>query len=370
MIMKIVVTGGHHTTAVAVIKKLKELDKTIQFIFIGSKNTMEEDENISAEYKDVTSLEIPFYDIKAGKFYKKTNLSAYIKVILGFFAAFRLLAKEKPDGIISFGGYIAVPVVFSGALLGIPSVTHEQTAVCGLANKFISKFVKKVFISWEDSKKYFPQEKVIFSGLPLREEVFKNTSNKFQINNGLPVIYVTGGKQGSVSINSVVAKSLPKLLANYNIIHQCGDNSFYKDYEKLIHVKNSLPSEMQERYFVEKYIASGYMGEVFAKANLIISRAGANSVYEFITLGKNAILIPISWVSYNEQNINAQLYERTGLGEMLPEKNLSEERLVDKVTYMLNNLDKYKIKENPIANADSARTIAEECIRIFSSKKS
>lgn len=370
MIMKILVTGGHHTTAVAVIQKLKETDETIQVIFVGSKKTMEEDESISAEYKDITFLGIPFFDINAGKFYRKTNLKAFVKIISGFFRAFNLLINEKPDGIISFGGYIAVPVVFSGAILGIPCVTHEQTAICGLANKFISNFVKKVFISWEESRKYFPKEKVIFSGLPLREAIFKNTSSKFEIYNELPTIYVTGGKQGSVLINGVVAKSLERLLTNYNVIHQCGDNSFYKDYEKLINLKNSLSKEFQERYFVEKYIESKYLGEVFAKSSLIISRAGANSVYEFIALHKNAILIPISWVSYNEQNINAQLYKKTGLGEVLEEKDLSEEKLVDKVNYMLNNLDKYRANESTILNEDAGRIIADECVRLFSSKKS
>ncbi len=162
--MRLVITGGHHSSALPVIKKLKETDPTLQIFWLGHKHSLKGDTHETLEYKEITSLGIPFYELKAGKVYKITSLSRLILVPFGFIQAFFILLSIKPDAILSFGGYLAVPVVVSGFFLGIPSVTHEQTVVAGYANKVIGWFAKKVLISWKASAKYFPAGKTVFTG--------------------------------------------------------------------------------------------------------------------------------------------------------------------------------------------------------------
>jgi UDP-N-acetylglucosamine--N-acetylmuramyl-(pentapeptide) pyrophosphoryl-undecaprenol N-acetylglucosamine transferase len=178
--MKIVITGGHHSSALPVIKELKERDPNITIYWFGHKYSMLKDTNTTLEYRQITQLNIPFYDIKAGKVYKTFNISRLLKVPYGFFQSFALLFKLKPDLILSFGGYLAAPTVFSGWLLRIPSITHEQTLVVGYANKFISKFARKILVSWESSAKFFPKHKVLFTGLPLRQEIFNKVEKEIQ----------------------------------------------------------------------------------------------------------------------------------------------------------------------------------------------
>lgn len=361
--MKILITGGHHTSALAVIDELKKRNKEIELIWVGHKYSMVKDVNVSAEYKDINELKIPFYDIKAGKFYGIYNPLQVLKILRGFINAFSLLLKTKPNLILSFGGYIAVPVVVCGYVLGIPAVTHEQTVVSGLANKVIAVFVKKIFISWKDSYNFYPKEKIVFTGLPLRKEIFTSTTNEFVFNNNLPVVYITGGKQGSHLLNEAVREILPEFLKHANVIHQCGDNSVNNDYEKLVKEKEALNEELKGRYYISKYIKSEQIGEVFKKSSLIISRAGAHSVYEFISLKKPALLIPISWVSHNEQVKNAIAFEKTGLGRVLYENNLVSSVLLEQVLDMLNNLPAYQLKYNPIEDINSAYVISEEALK-------
>ncbi len=166
--MRIVITGGHHSSALPVIAKLREEYPQTQLYWIGHRRSLKGDVNDTLEYQEIKALGIPFYDLKAGKVYRTYDLVRLLRVPFGYFQAFSWLIKIKPDAILSFGGYLAVPVVIAGWFLGIPSITHEQTVAAGYANKVISHFVKKILISWKESEKYYPSGKIIFSGLPIR----------------------------------------------------------------------------------------------------------------------------------------------------------------------------------------------------------
>jgi UDP-N-acetylglucosamine--N-acetylmuramyl-(pentapeptide) pyrophosphoryl-undecaprenol N-acetylglucosamine transferase len=231
--MKIVITGGHHSSAIPVVKLLKKEHKKVQIFWIGHKHSQKGNRENTLEYIEITKNKIPFFDLKAGKFYKANSIFHYLKLPLGFLHSLYLLLKIRPDMIMSFGGYLAAPVVFTGWLLRIPSVTHEQTVVTGYANKLISKFSKRILVSWKDSVKYFPSEKVRYSGLPLRESIFEVLTNNFEVDNGLPYILVIGGKTGSHLINTLIEDSLETLLSFANVIHQTGDHTQLKDYERL-----------------------------------------------------------------------------------------------------------------------------------------
>lgn len=364
--MKILITGGHHNSAFPVMTELKKLDEKITFIWVGHRISMLGDVNDSAEFKEVATLKVPFFDIQAGKFYGIYNPFRLLKIIFGFVNAFKLLLKERPDGILSFGGYIAVPVVFCAWILGIPAVTHEQTAIAGYANKVISRFAKKILISWPSSAAHYPKEKVVFTGLPLREEIFTSTTNRFAVDISKPVIYITGGKQGAHSLNECVKEILSDLLRVTNVIHSCGSSSVYDDFKTLCQIKDSLPEELKSSYFPVDYIPSHEIGEVFKKSSLIVGRSGAHTIYELLALKKPAVLIPLDWVSHNEQEENARILEKMGLAVVIMQKELTPKLLLEKITYVLNNLSKFEIKDtNFNLKLSAASEIAYEVYRTF-----
>ncbi len=360
--MKLIITGGHHTSAIPVIDELKLIDSSLEIAWVGHKYSMAKDTNLSAEFSDITDLGIPFYDINAGKFYHVYNPLLLLKIFAGFVNAFILLLKLKPDGVLSFGGYIAVPVCLSACFLGIPTVTHEQTVVYGYANKLISHFVKKIFVSSQKSLNFFPKEKAILTGIPIRKEILTPSSNEIIFEDKLPVLYITGGKQGSHFINDFVKEVLPKLLVFTNVIHQCGSSSVFNDFDVLYKEKESLPTDLKKRYLVYDYINLRLIGEVYNKADLVISRSGAHTVHELLALQKPAILIPISWVSHNEQVENAKLLENAGLATVVGENEISGEVLLQKIRNVLENISGFKVKDgvNFGLNKDSAKFIANE----------
>lgn len=354
--MKIVITGGHHSSAVPVIKKLRESYPQAELIWFGHKFSALGDKNPTLEFHEITALGLPFHHIHAGKFYRTLNLRRLAKIPFGFFQCLGLLIKLKPDAVLSFGGYIAVPTVFAGRVLGIPAVTHEQTVVAGWANRLIAKVAQKVLISWQESANYFPKEKTVFVGLPLRKEIFEVKSNNFVFDNDLPTIYITTGKIGSHIINKVVGDCLDDLLGFCNIIHQCGDNSVFNDFDALSKIfteiesgggglseQTPVPRKSPGIYYLRKFVLEDEIGEAYGKADLVVSRSGAHTTAELLALKKRSILIPIPWVSHNEQYQNAKLLVDAGLGVILPEKELSAQTLLKQIKEML--VDRVKSSE-------------------------
>lgn len=330
--MKVLITGGHHSSALPVVSLLQHKHSDVKLYWFGHKYSAKGDKNPTLEYREITGLNIPFYDLKAGKFYKTYNLVRLAKIPFGFIQAFFWLLKLRPDIVLSFGGYLAVPTVLAAYTLRIPVFTHEQTVVVGWANTFISRFAKVIFISFNESRRYFDQTKVIFSGLPLRKSVFEIKSKSFASlasSTELPYIFILGGKIGSHIINSVILDALPILLNKYNLIHQCGDNSVFNDYDRLQNAYKSCENSVRGSYFLRKFIFDDEIGEAFHKAELVISRSGAHSVGELLALKKKCILIPIPWVSHNEQEKNAQVAVEAGIGTILKEAALTPQNLLE-----------------------------------------
>jgi len=334
--MKLVFTGGHHNSALAVIDALNShrlptlsgvegLAISYQPFFIGHRYSMHRRKVESAEYREVTARGISFYDLKAGKVYRTVNLVEWLRVVVGFFQALWLLFRIRPSLIVSFGGYLAAPVVVAGWLLRIPIVTHEQTAVSGWSNCFISRFARKIFISWPRSAEFFPKEKTVLTGLPLRKEIVSLAKEPVRPDRQPLTIYITGGKQGSQVINRAVVGCLEKLLAEFLIIHQCGS----LDFEGLLQVQAGLPQELRARYLVKDYFSQTEIADVYRQADFVIGRGGAHTVYELAALGKPAVLVPIPWASHNEQQRNAEILEGIGLATILPQKDLTSETLLE-----------------------------------------
>lgn len=364
--MKIVITGGHHSSAVSVIQELKNRDPNIEIVWFGHKYTLLGDKNPTLEFIEITKMGIPFIELHAGKFYKTFNLKRLALIPYGFFQSVCLLLKLKPNLILSFGGYLAVPVVLVGWLLNIPSVTHEQTIVTGYANRLISKFAKKILVSWKESLKYFPSKKTVYTGIPLRKSIFNITSNSFESNNQLPTVYVTGGKTGSHNINVSVMNALPDLLKICNVIHQCGDYSEYKDFESLNNAYGQVKAESVGKYFLRKFVFEDEIGEALNKSAIVVSRAGAHIVSELYALKKPCLLIPIPWVSHNEQYKNSMVLKNAGLAQILEEKNLNGTSLLKNVRDMIENIHKYHQEiQNTNYVDNSAQMIVNEVFKIL-----
>lgn len=361
--MKIVITGGHHTSALPVISELQKRVSDVEIFWIGHKHSIRSDKNPTLEFREITGLGIKFFDLKAGKLYKTFNIIRLLRVPYGVIQAFFYLAKIRPNVIASFGGYLAAPVVLAGWFLGIPAVTHEQTVVVGYANRFISMFTKKTLLTWEKSKQYFRNKPTSVVGLPLRPEIFKSLSTNFHQNSDLPTVYITAGKTGSHIINELVLGTLGPLLTVCNVIHQCGDTSIYDDYQRLKDKFDSL--NVPGEYNLRKFIFGGEIGEAYSKANLVVGRSGAHTIYELLALEKPAILIPIAWVSHNEQTANAHILQDAGLARLLEEKDLTPNSFQVAVVAALRNLNNMKLTDSSIKNSlvsNSSELIVDELL--------
>ncbi|PIR42313.1 hypothetical protein CO058_00955 [candidate division WWE3 bacterium CG_4_9_14_0_2_um_filter_35_11] len=326
---KLLFTGGHHNSALAVINWLIAKDKDIKIEWVGDQYPSK---GITyPEYKEVSELKIPYHKITAGKLFRFTNpfyipraIVSFFKIPLGFFQAFFILIFVKPDLIISFGGFIAVPIVVVGKLLGIKSVTHEQTVVIGFANRIIGKFVDKIYVSWpidfydaDDSLK----NKMVYTGLPIDLGLFKN-AKKINFNNKLKTIYVTGGKKGSFILNEAILSNLEFFASNFNVIWSCGNTKGDFDFERIQSEIQKLDESLKVRISVKEYFFKEEVANVFNSCDFVISRSGAHTVYELAILKKPCILVPIPWSSNDEQRRNAKLLVRVGLGEIVEEDEL------------------------------------------------
>ncbi|MBO5057465.1 MAG: undecaprenyldiphospho-muramoylpentapeptide beta-N-acetylglucosaminyltransferase [Lachnospiraceae bacterium] len=318
---KIVLTGGgtagHVTPNIALLPRLKELGYEISYI--GSYDGIEK--------KLITDFNIPYYGIATGKFRRYLdvkNLTDPFRVIKGFGEARKYLKKINPDIVFSKGGFVSVPVVRAAASLRIPCIIHESDMTPGLANKMCIPVAKKVCCNFPETVSMLPKDKAVLTGSPIREELAKGdkiaaldmcgfTANK-------PVILVIGGSLGAASVNKAVREALPTLLQDFQVVHICGKD---KIDNMLLHT---------EGYVQFEYVKSE-LKDIFAMADVVISRAGANSICELLALKKPNLLVPLSaQSSRGDQILNAKSFEAQGFSMVIDDDNLSPQLLAEKVT--------------------------------------
>ncbi len=318
-------TGGHHNSALQVALKLKQAGYNL--IWLGHQYNISDKKTLSAEYQEVTSSNIKFINLTTGRFYQKFNLVEFFKLIKGFFISLRLILKYKPSLVFSSGGFMSVPVVISAYCLGVKSFTHEQTVVSGWANKAIGPFVKKILLTHASSAQNYPAKKTEFVGLPLSEEILnpKNTKT-FKPK----LLYITCGKQGSHLINSNIFPIIVKLVKSYTVVHQVGANQNTDDFVRAAELKKSL-GNLSSRYIYSPYFFAKESATYLRSADIVIARSGAHTIYELITLRKKAILIPITWVSHNEQVQNATLAKNEIGSLILDEKKLDPNQILESI---------------------------------------
>ncbi len=348
-------TGAHFTTALAVIEELKKY-KNLQIIYVGRKTTREGDPSQSVESQVLPKLGVKFIPIIAGRLQRTFTIytiPALLKIPIGLVQAWWIILQEKPDVVLSFGGYVAVPIVVVSWFFSIPIIIHDQTLVSGLANKISSFFADKVAIAFSENKS-FGKEKVVLTGNPIRGEI-KQAASMMREKGGLPRILITGGNQGSHVINLAVEESLEKLTKIATIIHLTGDSKF-KDFER-------LKARSCDKYEVKKFIEE--MGQVMVQSDLVVSRAGINTLTELAFLEKPALLIPVPYLYQDEQQKNALFFKAIGMVKVLPQSKLSPETLYKNIQDMIKNLDQYKSAAKAAKKLiipDAAKRLALETI--------
>lgn len=346
---KIIMTGGgtagHVTPNIALMPALKEAGYDIEYI--GSVNGMEKDL--------IQATGVPYHGISSGKlrrYFDWKNFSDPFRVIKGYGQAISLMKKIKPDVVFSKGGFVSVPVVLAAKHCHIPAIIHESDITPGLANRIAIKGAKKVCCNFPETMKYLPSDKAVLTGSPIRRELFSgNADNALKLckfpDHNKPVLLIIGGSLGSKIVNEAVRKVLPELLEKFYIIHLCGKGN----------LDNSLTGTIGYAQF--EY-ASSELTDMFALADMAISRAGANSICELLALHKPNILIPLSAAaSRGDQVLNAKSFKKQGFSYVLEEEHLTAESLLKAVQEVYDNRQKYIDAMAQSGQMDSIGTIVD-----------
>lgn len=363
--MRILITGGHLTPALAVIDKLKDHE----IIFVGRKYALEHEQTLSLEYKEITKRGIKFIDLTSGRVNLSASLRDFLSILripLGFYQGFQIIRNEKPERVLSFGSYLATPVTFWAWLFRIPVFSHEQTIQPGISSRFIVLFSRKVFVSFEETLQYFPQHKTVLTGNPIRQSIFTVQEKPFVLEKSKPVIYVTGGSLGSHSINMHIKDILPELLKDSIIIHQTGDTKEYQDFEQLEKLRNRLTKELKDRYFLRKHFFEEEVGYIYSLTDIVIGRAGANTFFELLALEKPTIFIPLPWSRHKEQQKQAEIFKQNEVGEVFFQSEKSD-RLLKLIAKIQRHQAKYRRnfhKLKYLYKKNAAETIAKELLRV------
>ncbi len=318
-------TAGHCTPNLALIPYLRE--KFDKIYYIGSKNGIERD--------IVSKTDIPYYYVSCAKLRRSLtlrNLKIPFTVYNGIKEAEKIIDEIKPDVVFSKGGYVALPTVVAAHKRKVPVLSHESDYSAGLANKLTARYCKKVLTTFPETAKEFKNG--LFVGAPIRKELYlpkkKESIKSFEFLGNKPILLITGGSQGSKSINNAVISAIDELLPKFDIIHICGRNNLYRE-------------KTPQGYYQTEFLSD--IERAFAAADICVSRAGSNTLFELLALKKPTVLIPLpKGNSRGDQVLNAEYFQRKGLVSVLPQKVLTASSLVNAVNATYTN--RFNIKNN------------------------
>ena len=335
-------TAGHVTPNLALLPSLKEAGYEITYM--GSYDGIEK--------RLIEDFDIPYVGIATGKFRRYLdvkNLTDPFRVIKGYGEARKFLKEYQPDVVFSKGGFVSVPVVRAAASLKIPCIIHESDMTPGLANRLCFPVAEKICCNFPETFDMLPEKKAVLTGTPIRAELAQGsrlaglemcgfTANK-------PVIMVIGGSLGAANVNKAVRDALPKLLQRYQVVHLCGR-------DKLDNLLLTTPGYKQFEYLKAE------LKDIFAMADIVISRAGANAICELLALRKPNILIPLpASSSRGDQLLNAQSFEAQGFSLVLHEDDMTTALLLEKVDHLYENRQSFYEAMDTSGQMDSIPTI-------------
>lgn len=343
---KIVMTGGgtagHVTPNIALMPALR--NEGYEISYIGSYDGIEK--------RLIEEQHVSYYSISSGKlrrYFDPKNFSDPFKVMKGYRQSVRLLKNLKPDIVFSKGGFVSVPVILAAKRCKIPAIIHESDLTPGLANKLAIPGATKVCCNFPETLNYLPKEKAVLTGSPIRQELLNgNTAAAFSLcrfqDHSKPTILIIGGSSGSRAINTCIRGLIPELIKSYNIIHLCGKG-------------NVDPSFRGTNNYCQFEYANEELADLFALADLVISRAGANAICELLALRKPNILIPLSAAaSRGDQILNANSFRAQGFSYVLEEENLTNTTLLEAIEHVFKNKASYisAMKNSNVRNSISA----------------
>ena len=320
-------TAGHVTPNIALLPRLRELGYDVQYI--GSYDGIEK--------KLIEELGVPYHGIASGKlrrYFDWKNFSDPFRVMKGFFQSKKLLKQLKPDIIFSKGGFVSVPVVQAAKQLHIPVIIHESDMTPGLANKLAIPAATKVCCNFPETVPYLPAGKAVVTGSPIRAEL--HSGNKLAalkfcgFTAEKPVLLIIGGSLGSVAVNQAIRGILPELLKTFQVVHLCGKGNLDTSL-------SNTPGYVQYEYIKQE------LADLFALADIVVSRAGANAICELLELRKPNLLIPLSAAaSRGDQILNAKSFQKQGFSMLLQEEDITNQKLLDTIHQVYKDHEKYQ----------------------------
>ena len=335
-------TAGHVTPNIAMMPRLKELGYEI--LYIGSRGGIEK--NL------IEAQGIPYYGISTGKlrrYFDLKNFTDPIRVQAGYHQARKLMKELKPNVVFSKGGFVAVPVVAAAAACHIPVITHESDMTPGLANRLTLRFATKICCNFPETARSLPESKAVITGTPIRSSLLTGDPEAGLAFTGLPagkpVLMIIGGSQGAASVNQNMRRILPRLLPDFSVIHLCGKG-------KLDPSLSDTPGYVQYEYIQDE------LPDLFALADLVVSRAGANAICEILALAKPNLLIPLPQTqSRGDQILNARSFERQGFSRVLEEAQITPELLLDEIHKLYEDRQGYIQAMKASSQLDSTNVI-------------
>lgn len=361
-------TGGHFYPIIAVAEKVNEIaDKekivdTKLYFF----------SNDSYDKKALFENNLKYEEISAGKlrkYFSVKNFFDLFKTFSGLISSILKLFSIYPDIVFGKGGYASFPVLLAARILRIPVIIHESDSAPGRVNMWAGKFARKVAVSFEEAGKYFNKEKVAWTGQPIRKEILNKAKREdaleyFRLDSKLPVLWILGGSQGAELINNTILDALPRLIKQFQIIHQTGIRNLKAVKDRADVILTNEPNK-------NSYKAIAFMGPVEMKmaagvADLIISRAGS-SLFEIAVWQVPSILIPITNTNLDHQKKNAFAYARAGGCIVIEEANLTANIVSAECERIIENKEllEYMTKSaGGFSHGSAAEKIAKEIVKI------
>jgi UDP-N-acetylglucosamine--N-acetylmuramyl-(pentapeptide) pyrophosphoryl-undecaprenol N-acetylglucosamine transferase len=347
-------TGGHLFPGIAIAEEFLQRNRDVRILFVGT------DKGIEKKVLGEMGFLLQTIDIEGIKGKKWSNaLDALLRVPRSMIQSYRIIRSFSPALVVGVGGYASGPVVLTARLLGIPTAIAEQNALPGLTNRILGKMVDRIFVSFAQTKQYFQAHKVMMSGNPIRQRFFTEAKRPERRNHPFTLL-VFGGSQGARAINRAVLEALDDmepLRDHLQIIHQTGSkdrDAVAKAYEAKGVTAEVLPFIMD-------------MAAAYQRADLLVCRAGATSIAEITAAGKAAILIPFPFAVEDHQTKNAEVLVQAGAAEMIPEKDLTGERLAAAVKGYYDNPPSIREMERRSAgmgNVRAAADIVDACLAL------
>jgi UDP-N-acetylglucosamine--N-acetylmuramyl-(pentapeptide) pyrophosphoryl-undecaprenol N-acetylglucosamine transferase len=353
-------TGGHIFPAISIANALRKIDPEIEILFVGAEGRMEM-EKIPAAGFDIVGLPVAGFNRKN----PLKNILVLIKLLKSLKLARKIVSDYKPDVAVGVGGYASGPLLRQAGKLGIPLLIQEQNSYAGVTNKLLARKASKICVAYDGMEKYFPAEKIIKTGNPVRQsfdnlgDLRKEALSFFNLSENIPVVLVLGGSLGAGSINRSLSENLQSVIdSGYQWIWQTG-KYYFEDVNALVSVTSA--QNIAVHGFLNR------MDYAFAAADVIISRAGAGTISELCLVGKPAILIPSPNVAEDHQTKNAQALSERNAAILLPD-NQVQNRLVAEAIELISNMGKRKTLSDNIrkmADRDADIRIAEEVMKLI-----